>query len=85
MVQRSGDNVTIQCVTDQLQIIWKIGNEVPDEAESYERNSSFISSTINTTVTERTTIVCHAIGFIYQARENSTIILDPLEGYLPVL
>jgi len=66
-------------VTDQFQIIWKIGNEEPDEAKSYERNSSFISSTINTTVTERTTIVCFGKPNLFnpQAPENSTIILDP--------
>lgn len=82
VVQRNADDVTLQCTTDQIQIIWRIGDQPPFEAASYEENGSFITNIINTTVTECTTIVCTGTPdpFHPQIPESDVLLLCPLEG-----
>ena len=82
VVQRNADDVTLQCTTDQIQIIWRIGDQPPFEAASYGGNGSFITDIINTTVTECTTIVCTGKPdpFDRQIPESDVLLLCPLEG-----
>jgi len=81
VVQRNADDVTLQCTTDQIQIIWRIGDQPPFEAASYGGNGSFITNIINTTVTECTTIVCTGTPnpFDRQIPESDVLLLCPLE------
>jgi len=84
VLQRNADDVTLQCTTDQFQIIWRIGDQPPFEAASYGENGSFITNIINTTVTECTRIVCTGkpdpYSIHHRIPERDILLLCPLEG-----